>query len=223
MTHLDLNAHYTIVGTGLTGLSCVDFFQEQGVKNFRLVDTRTAPPAADKIQQCYGNIETIFGHLETLSFSEGEILVVSPGMALSEPFIQKALAQGAVISSDIALFLQVNSKPVIAITGSNGKSTVTTLVGEILNNAGLRAAVAGNIGLPVLSQISAENAFDIFVLELSSFQLERLQTLHATAATILNISEDHLDRYASFENYIKAKQKIILFSLINHYSILKQV
>ncbi|NRB41444.1 MAG: UDP-N-acetylmuramoyl-L-alanine--D-glutamate ligase [Pseudomonadales bacterium] len=208
MSTVDKNTHYTIVGTGLTGLSCVSFFQRQGSSDFRLCDSRENPPAAQKIQEQYPDVETTFGNLDALTYAKGDVIIVSPGIALTESFIEIAVAQGAVISSDIELFLNVNTKPVIAITGSNGKSTVTTLVGEILSSAGLKVAVAGNIGLPVLDQVASVIDFDIFVLELSSFQLERLNHLNAKAVCILNVTEDHMDRYKSFDDYVKAKQVI---------------
>ena len=217
MNLLDNTLHYTIVGTGLTGLSCVEFLQQRGFSNLRLCDTRKNPPAQEQALLCFSDVEMVFGDVDALEFSAKDVLVVSPGMALTETFIQKAQRQGARITSDIELFLAVNTQPVIAITGSNGKSTVTTLVGDILKAAGLKVSVAGNIGVPVLDQVSGEQDFDIFVLELSSFQLERLPVLNATAVTILNITEDHMDRYAGFNDYIAAKQ--VIFSGARHIAV----
>jgi UDP-N-acetylmuramoylalanine--D-glutamate ligase len=135
--------------------------------------------------------------------------VASPGVPLSEPEIQAAIKRGISVVGDVELFAQYRpaSAKVIAITGANGKTTVTTLVGEMCKAAGLKTIVAGNIGLPVLDTLSLETP-DVYVLELSSFQLETTSTLQIDAATMLNLSEDHMDRYASFQDYAIAKARI---------------
>jgi UDP-N-acetylmuramoylalanine--D-glutamate ligase len=139
-----------------------------------------------------------------------EVIVISPGVALSEPAVQAAIKQGIPVIGDVELFAQYRSKnaKVIGITGSNGKTTVTTLVGEICKEAGLKTIVAGNIGLPVLDALQMETP-DIYVLELSSFQLETTTNLSLDAATVLNVCEDHMDRYASVANYAAAKARIL--------------
>jgi UDP-N-acetylmuramoylalanine--D-glutamate ligase len=131
---------------------------------------------------------------------------VSPGLSLKTPEIAAAIAAGKEVIGDIELFAQVVKKPVIGITGSNGKSTVTALLGAMAKQAGIKAITAGNIGLPILDV--AEQEVDLFILELSSFQLETTHSLQLAAAAILNISEDHMDRYDSFADYVKAKQRI---------------
>ena len=139
-----------------------------------------------------------------------ELIVISPGVALSEPAVQAAIKQGIPVIGDVELFAQYRSKnaKVIGITGSNGKTTVTSLVGEICKEAGLKTIVAGNIGLPVLDALQMETP-DIYVLELSSFQLETTCSLALDAATVLNVCEDHMDRYASVADYAAAKARIL--------------
>ncbi|HRE33426.1 MAG TPA: UDP-N-acetylmuramoyl-L-alanine--D-glutamate ligase, partial [Candidatus Berkiella sp.] len=129
-------------------------------------------------------------------------------VAVTTPAIATAKAHGVDIIGDIELFARYNQAPIIAITGANGKSTVTTLVGEMAKAAGRKVAVVGNIGTPVLDVLSQENDYDLVVMELSSFQLETTYSLRPIAATVLNITPDHLDRYASFADYAAAKHRI---------------
>ena len=147
-----------------------------------------------------------FGELNVDLLSTMDLLVVSPGVPLSHPAITQAIAAGVRAIGDVELFSWFNQKPVIAITGSNGKSTVTSLVCSMLKSAGFNAKMGGNIGIPVLSLLS--EPYDIAVLELSSFQLETTHSLKPQAATVLNVSADHLDRYESFEAYREAKLSI---------------
>lgn len=191
-----------VVGLGMTGLSAARWLKRQGAE-FDLCDTRDKLPLAD-IRAEFPQAAIFTGALDGELLSRYNELVVSPGIALAEPAIQQAIAAGVRISGDIQLFAENCDKPIIAITGSNGKSTVTTLVGELLNAAGKHAAVGGNIGVPALDLPSA----DIYVLELSSFQLETTTGLSALAAVILNLSEDHMDRYAGMDDYLAAKQRI---------------
>ena len=135
-------------------------------------------------------------------------LIVSPGIGLDHPAIQHALDSGSVLASDIDLLLAAVDQPIVAITGSNGKTTVTTLVGKMAEASGVQVAVGGNIGTPALDFLSPGQQYELFVLELSSFQLERSEYPAATAATILNISPDHMDRYPSLAAYQQAKQRI---------------
>jgi UDP-N-acetylmuramoylalanine--D-glutamate ligase len=142
-------------------------------------------------------------------FNDADLVVSSPGVPLSEPEIQAAIKRGVAVVGDVELFAQYRpaSAKVIAITGANGKTTVTTLVGEMCKAAGLKVIVAGNIGLPVLDALSMDTP-DVYVLELSSFQLETTSSLQIDAATMLNLSEDHMDRYASMQDYAIAKARI---------------
>lgn len=195
-----------IIGLGLTGLSCLDYFLSQGVKP-KIVDTRKKPVGLDKLPP---EIEVHVGSLNAQWLLEADLLVVSPGVAISTPEIKAAIDKGVEVVGDIELFCrEVNQAKakIIAITGSNGKSTVTTLVGKMASNARIKTAVGGNIGLPVLSFL--EDHYDLYVLELSSFQLETTSSLQSKSATILNISEDHLDRYSkNLDKYVEAKQRI---------------
>ncbi|EOT1170173.1 UDP-N-acetylmuramoyl-L-alanine--D-glutamate ligase [Cronobacter dublinensis] len=192
-----------IIGLGLTGLSCVDFFLGRGVTP-RVMDTRIAPPGLDKLPE---EVERHLGSLNDAWLSGADLIVASPGMALAHPSLSAAADAGVEIVGDIELFCREAQAPIIAITGSNGKSTVTTLVGEMAKAAGVNVGVGGNIGLPALMLLGEER--ELYVLELSSFQLETTSSLKATAATILNVTEDHMDRYPlGLQQYRAAKLRI---------------
>ncbi len=154
-------------------------------------------------------VTVYLGAFQERAFASAELIVISPGVALSEPQVQAAIARRIPVVGDIELFalFRPQKTKVIAITGSNGKSTVTTLVGAMCQKAGLKTIVAGNIGVPVLGTLSMEKP-DVYVLELSSFQLETTSSLNADAATVLNVSEDHLDRYPDIAEYAAAKARI---------------
>lgn len=207
MQNLCTDKRKTIVGLGLTGFSCARYLDNIGVP-FRVVDSRMEPPMKQQFMQQFPTVDLHCGAFTHGTFTAADELIISPGVSLAVPAIAAALAQGASLSSDIALFLQANSKPVIAITGSNGKSTVTTLVTEMLNHVGIKALAAGNIGFAVLDALTDNIDVDIYVLELSSFQLERLDKVSAAVATVLNVSDDHMDRYASFAHYQASKERI---------------
>jgi len=196
-----------VVGLGLTGLSCVRFLVKQGHR-VAVVDSRANPPGLAELQEQFPEIPVALGAFDADLLCQAGQLVMSPGVALAEPAIQRAITAGVGITSDIDLFCEQVEAPVIAITGSNAKSTVTALVGEMAKAAGLKTAVAGNIGLPVLDLL-AEADFDLYVLELSSFQLEVTHKLAAQVAVILNLSEDHLDRYQDIKAYHRAKKRIL--------------
>lgn len=192
-----------IIGLGLTGLSCVDFFLARGVTP-RVMDTRVSPPGLDKLPE---SVERWLGSLNESWLLDADLIVASPGMALAHPSLSEAAAAGVEIVGDIELFCREAQAPVVAITGSNGKSTVTTLVGEMARAAGLQVGVGGNIGLPALMLL--EQAAELYVLELSSFQLETTSSLKAAAATVLNVTEDHMDRYPlGMQQYRAAKLRV---------------
>ncbi|MEH0875006.1 UDP-N-acetylmuramoyl-L-alanine--D-glutamate ligase [Pectobacterium cacticida] len=192
-----------IIGLGLTGLSCVDFFLARGVVP-RVVDTRISPPGLDKLPE---QVERHLGSLNEDWLMGADLIVASPGIALATPILCDAADAGIEIVGDIELFCREAQAPIVAITGSNGKSTVTTLVGEMARAAGWQVGVGGNIGLPAL-QLLAQPA-QLYVLELSSFQLETTSSLHAAAATILNVTEDHTNRYPlGLQQYRAAKLRI---------------
>ncbi|GKW08519.1 UDP-N-acetylmuramoyl-L-alanine--D-glutamate ligase [Pectobacterium carotovorum] len=192
-----------IIGLGLTGLSCVDFFLARGVVP-RVVDTRISPPGLDKLPE---QVERHLGSLNEDWLMSADLIVASPGVALGTPILCDAADAGIEIVGDIELFCREAQAPIVAITGSNGKSTVTTLVGEMARAAGWQVGVGGNIGLPALQLL--EQPAQLYVLELSSFQLETTSSLHAAAATILNVTEDHTNRYPfGLQQYRAAKLRI---------------
>ena len=195
-----------IVGLGKTGLSCARYLNERGVE-VAVTDSREHPPALDELQETCPDIAVFVGGFNPEAFQRATCLIVSPGISLSEPLVAEARVRGAEIIGDIELFARNVNAPVIAITGSNGKSTVTALVGEMAKDANLDVRVGGNIGVPALDLLH-EPKPDLYVLELSSFQLETTDSLNACAAAILNISEDHMDRYHDLTDYTAAKAKI---------------
>ncbi len=195
-----------IVGLGVTGFSVARFLVSQGVE-VAVTDSREVPPELGNIRSELPDVALFLGKFDADVFSRADRIVVSPGVALTEPLLLEARTQGVEVIGDIELFARVASAPVIGITGSNGKSTVTTLVGEMARQAGKDVRIGGNLGTPALDLLQAQEP-DLYVLELSSFQLETLNSLHCLAATVLNISADHLDRYASIEAYANAKQQV---------------
>lgn len=192
----------TVIGLGKTGLSCVDFLTLKKAK-VQVIDTRENPAGAEQLDK---SIPLHTGSLNSEWLLKSDLIVISPGLALATPEIQQAIQAGVEVVGDIELFCREAKAPIIAITGSNGKSTVTTLTAEMVKQAGLKVGMGGNIGVPVLSLLDED--YDLFVLELSSFQLETTYSLKAKAATILNISEDHMDRYDSIADYRSAKLRI---------------
>jgi len=197
-----------VMGLGKTGLSCVKFLADRGI-DFAVMDSREQPPGLFDVKSLYPSVDIYTGMLDVTVMKQFDVLVVSPGIALKEPALQHAAQAGTPIIGDIEILAKCTTKPVVAITGSNGKSTVTTLLGEMAKHSKLHTVVAGNIGVPVLEHINEDESIDLYVLELSSFQLETTQSLNATVSTILNISEDHMDRYGSLSEYANAKRKII--------------
>ena len=194
-----------VVGLGSTGLSCVRFLAG-GDLRLAVIDSRDHPPGLQQLHDEFPDVALFTGAFDADIFEAAERLIVSPGVSLKEPVIQQAIARGIEVIGDVELFLREVSVPVVAITGSNGKSTVTTLLGEMAKIAGLRAAVGGNLGTPVLELLNEKN--ELYILELSSFQLETIHSLRAKAAVILNLSADHMDRYDSYEEYVQAKAVI---------------
>lgn len=203
-----------VAGLGDTGASCVRWLLEHDAE-VRGTDTREQPPHADHLAEAFPEVPLRLGGFNQDDFDWAEMIVVSPGVAVSTPQIAAARQAGKDIVGDIELFARaINglSTKVIAITGSNGKSTVASLTGHLCRSAGLDTVIAGNIGLPVLDALAERELegrmADVWVLELSSFQLETTRSLRADAATVLNISEDHMDRYASLASYAAAKAGI---------------
>ena len=194
-----------VVGLGKSGMSLVRFLARQGLA-FAVVDTRANPPELATLREQFPQVEVRCGELDVDFLCRASELLVSPGLAIATPALQEAVKRGVKLSGDIDLFARYAKAPIIAITGSNAKSTVTTLVGEMAAAAGKKVAVGGNLGTPALDLLSDE--VEMYVLELSSFQLETTDQLNAEVATCLNISEDHMDRYASLAAYHLAKHRI---------------
>jgi UDP-N-acetylmuramoylalanine--D-glutamate ligase len=182
-----------VIGLGLTGYSVVRYLAALG-KNIQVLDTRKVAPFSEQLRQAYPDIPIYQGALDedipARILRNAKFLVVSPGVSIRHPELAAARARGADLVGDIELFSENNSQPVAAITGSNGKSTVTVLVGEILESAGKDPLVGGNIGLPVLDAVTESTAYKSVVLELSSFQLETTYSLASHVAAILNVSAD---------------------------------
>jgi UDP-N-acetylmuramoylalanine--D-glutamate ligase len=200
-----------IVGLGVTGLSCARYLLGHGWK-VCVTDTREDPPGRAALAKLAPDITMRFGGLDASLLDDAVCVVASPGVPLSEPFFVEARRRGITIVGDIELFAVAADAPVVGITGTNGKSTVTTLVGRMAERAGVRVRVGGNLGEPALDLLSASQAdaqpTELYVLELSSYQLEATSSLDLRAATVLNVTPDHLDRYASIGEYAAAKARI---------------
>ena len=198
-----------VLGLGETGLSALRWLATKGAV-LSVADSRDNPPNVDDLARDMPQVAIYTGKFKAHILLDAELIVISPGVALSEPAVQAAIGHGIPVIGDVELFAQHRPKntKVIAITGSNGKTTVTTLVGEICKAAGLNTIVAGNIGLPVLDALQMDVP-DIYVLELSSFQLETTISLHVDAATVLNVCEDHMDRYDTIADYAAAKARLL--------------
>ncbi|MDD5228731.1 MAG: UDP-N-acetylmuramoyl-L-alanine--D-glutamate ligase [Methylococcales bacterium] len=184
--NLTADSKIVVVGEGITGTSVAKFLETLAFP-FLIVDSRKASFTFE-------------------TFKGATHLIVSPGVSLAEPTIADALKNGAKLVSDIDLFAAIVTAPIVAITGANGKSTVTTMLGDMARTCGKNVGVGGNLGKPALDLL--DPAAELYVLELSSFQLERSHVLNAAAATVLNISADHLDRHDDLDNYAQAKQVI---------------
>ncbi len=194
-----------VVGLGATGLSCVRFLASKGI-DFYVVDSRENPPGLEQAKLLCPEDRILTGDLavlETLGVTE---LYVSPGIALRTPVLSRLAEKGVAMRGDIDLFRDYVDAPFVAITGSNAKSTVTTLVALLLQACGKNVKAGGNLGLPALDLLSSDT--DYYVLELSSFQLETTPALQADVACLLNVSEDHMDRYTDFYEYQRVKQRV---------------
>ncbi|MGB0662322.1 MAG: UDP-N-acetylmuramoyl-L-alanine--D-glutamate ligase [Pontibacterium sp.] len=199
-----------VIGLGKTGLSCARYFARKGIR-FSVADTRETPPNLAAFQAEFPSVEVRCGALDGDWLKSASELVVSPGIAIATPEIAAAAEAGVNVVGDIELFCREVTAPIAAITGSNAKSTVTQWLGEMAKADGIDVAVAGNIGTPVLDLLATgEQA--MYILELSSFQLETTHSLKAKAATVLNVSPDHMDRYDSLMHYYNTKQRIYLGS-----------
>lgn len=206
MKEANLHFDVVIVGLGKTGLSCARYLSKQGVR-IAITDSRDEPPELATLRSEFVPIPTYLGGISSEVLLASDQIVLSPGVSLEEQSVKQAIENGIPVFGDIELFCQNAKTPIIAISGSNGKSTVTTLVAQMAEYAGLKTCVGGNLGTPALELLN-EPEPDLYVLELSSFQLETTFSLNAHASVVLNVSSDHMDRYANLDEYIGAKNKI---------------
>ncbi|MCW8828398.1 MAG: UDP-N-acetylmuramoyl-L-alanine--D-glutamate ligase [Gammaproteobacteria bacterium] len=195
-----------VVGLGQTGLACARFLSAQG-EPFAVVDSRNNPPGLETLRREFPQVPVYLGEFDRERFLTAGRLLLSPGVAPQQPVVSEAQQAGIELLGDVELFARHAKAPVIAITGSNGKSTVTALLGEMAKQAGKRVLVGGNIGTPALALLE-QPVPELYVLELSSFQLEVTRSLNCRAAAVLNLSEDHLDRHRSLANYAAIKARI---------------
>jgi len=201
----DFDKPALIVGIGKTGVSCARFLKKNNTP-FSIADNRLNPPLLDSVIEEFGNINLLTGAFRLESFLPYQQFIVSPGISIREELFLQLQQQGRLIIGDIELFAQVVDKPVIAITGSNGKTTVTTLVETIARAGGINAVAGGNLGLPALDLLAMD--CELYILELSSFQLETTKSLKTISACVLNITEDHMDRYNDINDYRHVKETI---------------
>ncbi|MFT2109842.1 UDP-N-acetylmuramoyl-L-alanine--D-glutamate ligase [Marinomonas sp. 2405UD68-3] len=194
-----------VVGLGVSGVSCARFLASQNI-DFYVIDSREQPPGIDEVQQLCPAEKIFLGNLDVLLTIPVTELYVSPGIPLSHPILKQLSKSGVLMRGDIDLFCDYVDAPIVAITGSNAKSTVTTMVSDMLNVSGYQAVSGGNLGSAALDLLS--EPVDYYVLELSSFQLETTRSLKAAVATVLNVSEDHMDRYDSLYDYQRVKQRV---------------
>lgn len=198
-----------VVGLGISGRAICRHLRRAS-RPFMVADTRAAPPGLDAFQRDFPGVAIYCGPLDRLDMRQAEEIVLSPGVSPDEPGLArlKGLTRGPAIVGEMALFARACQASIAAITGSNAKSSVTTLLGEMAAEAGLRVAVGGNLGTPALDLLHAMPDAQLFVLELSSFQLETTPALGADSVAFLNLSEDHLDRHGDMAGYRRAKQRI---------------
>jgi UDP-N-acetylmuramoylalanine--D-glutamate ligase len=199
--------HTLVVGLGATGVAVANFLAARGAR-VRVIDSRELPPGLDVLRARGTAVDIVTGSLDSKWLDGVEEVVLSPGLSVDIPLVREARHRGLEVISDIELFARHCHAPVIAVTGSNGKSTVTALVAAMLAADGRRIAAGGNLGPPALDLL-AEPAADAYVLEVSSFQMETTEHLHPLAAAVLNVSADHLDRHATLERYAGLKGKLL--------------
>ncbi|MGH8174845.1 MAG: UDP-N-acetylmuramoyl-L-alanine--D-glutamate ligase [Steroidobacter sp.] len=201
------NAGRTIVvGLGRTGMSCVRYLRSRAL-DFAVTDSRSAPPELTAFERLAPEAEIRLGGFDRSLLEGAAQIIASPGVPLSDPFLASAAARGVPVIGDIELFAREAKAPIAAITGTNGKSTVTSLVAHMAEAAGKRVLAGGNLGRPAL-ELLEEAPPELYVLELSSFQLETTHSLHTAAATVLNVTPDHMDRYPTLDAYAAAKARI---------------
>ncbi len=196
-----------IVGLGTTGLSCARFLSAHGVE-IAVTDTRSHPPALEALRETLPDVAVFLDGLDEQALRSADEVVLSPGVARRTPQIAAALARGTPVVGDVEVFARYVRAPVVAVTGSNGKSTVTTLIAGMARAAGRDVRAGGNLGTPALDLLG-DGEPDLYVLELSSFQLECTESLAPEVAVVLNLSADHMDRYRDLAEYAAAKARIL--------------
>jgi UDP-N-acetylmuramoylalanine--D-glutamate ligase len=196
-----------LIGLGATGVSCARYFMRLG-QPVRVLDSRAEPPGLARLGSLREALDLRLGRFDASALDGVAEVVVSPGVSLEEPVLVEARRRGLALVGDIELFARVAPAPIAAVTGSNGKSTVTTLVAQLASAGGLKVRAGGNLGTPALDLLEGEVP-DVYVLELSSFQLETTESLRPIAACVLNITPDHIDRHGSLERYAAAKARIL--------------
>lgn len=209
------NKRIVVLGAGLTGMSCVRFLQQHHI-SCSVNDNRNHIINDAEFTRVYPNNTLITGFWDLDEISQADMLIVSPGIDLHAEDLLPHIAIGCKVIGDVELFCQLNDKPIVAVTGSNGKSTVVSILSHVASALNVNMALAGNVGTPVLELVDSQVAG--FIFELSSFQIETLHSMQAKVATVLNISDDHLDRHRTVENYSQIKQKIYQqceFAVIN--------
>jgi len=195
-----------VVGMGRTGLSVARHLHRSGFR-IAVTDSRATPPELEGVRALGPQVVTRTGGFDPLLLERADIVVTSPGVPLDDPFFVQARARGLDIVGDIELFARAADAPVVGITGTNGKSTVTTLLGRMAERAGVRVRVGGNLGQPALDLLD-RGPTDLYVLELSSFQLDTTHSLRLKASAVLNVTADHMDRYATLKAYAASKARI---------------
>lgn len=198
-----------VVGLGVTGMSVARHLASYGIP-FAVADNRKQPPNHARFARDYPDVPLYLGEFDDRLFRSASEIVLSPGVSPKTPAVSSAISEGVPVFGDIEIFMRQRApgKAVLAVTGSNGKSTVCCLLAEMAKCAGRRYALGGNYGNPVLDLIRTEEPPDVYILELSSFQLETTYSLRQHVGAVLNISDDHLDRYASIEEYAEVKRRI---------------
>jgi UDP-N-acetylmuramoylalanine--D-glutamate ligase len=199
------DVNYLVVGLGVSGYSVACYLLKHGYR-CRIQDTRDIPPFLGELNAQFDAVDFRAQALDAELIAWADVLVVSPGLSIRDTAIEQAVELGKSVVGDIELFARLVDKPVIAITGSNGKSTVTALVGEMISHDDKAVAVGGNIGAAALDLLELDA--DFYVLELSSYQLETTTSLRPRVAALLNLCEDHLDRYPGYAEYIQTKLRV---------------
>jgi UDP-N-acetylmuramoylalanine--D-glutamate ligase len=212
------NKIISVIGLGRTGIATANFLSVRGAK-VSVMDNKSRDQLSELAGQLLPNVNVVYKNCEP--HPDSEMIVISPGVGIESTFLKNARQSGVEIISEIELASRINNSPLIGITGTNGKSTCTSLIGKILNASGTKAAVGGNLGTPFISLLDQEQV-EYRVLEISSFQMEATHSFHPKIAIVLNITPDHLDRHESFEQYVWLKEKIYANQTKENFLILNQ-